>query len=40
MKEAIAQVVQDNPLPDGSLMSKKDVYARVLALESRGRDLR
>ncbi len=40
MKDAISRVVHDNPLPDGSLMSKKEVYARALALKSRGRDLR
>ena len=34
IKEAITQVVADNPLPDGSFMSRKDVYARVLDMKN------
>ena len=34
IKEAITQVVADNPLPDGSFMSLKDVYARVLDMKN------
>ena len=34
IKEAITQVVADNPLPDGSFMSRKDVYARVLNMKN------
>ena len=34
IKEAIPQVVADNPLPDGSFMSRKDVYARVLDMKN------
>ncbi|WP_240680341.1 16S rRNA (cytidine(1402)-2'-O)-methyltransferase [Alloscardovia theropitheci] len=32
IKEAITRVVEDNPLPDGSFMSRKEVYARVLEM--------
>lgn len=34
IKEAITQVIADNPLPDGSFMSRKDVYARVLDMKN------
>lgn len=37
VKDAIAQVVAEHPLPDGSLLSRKDVYARVLALKDQRR---
>lgn len=30
VKDAIAQVVNEHPLPDGSLIGRKDVYAQVL----------
>lgn len=33
IKEAITQVVKDHPLPDGSFVSRKDVYARVLEMK-------
>jgi 16S rRNA (cytidine1402-2'-O)-methyltransferase len=34
IKEAIAQVVSEHPLPDGSLPSRKDIYTAVLALKN------
>lgn len=34
IKEAIAQVVAEHPLPDGSLPNRKDVYTAVLALKN------
>ncbi|WP_418969376.1 16S rRNA (cytidine(1402)-2'-O)-methyltransferase [Alloscardovia omnicolens] len=34
IKEAITKVVKDNPLPDGSFVSRKDVYARVLDMKN------
>lgn len=40
IKDAIAKVVAGNPLPDGTLAKRKQVYAAVLRLQSRGRDLR
>ena len=33
IKDAIAQVVQDHPLPDGSLANRKQVYAAVLEIK-------
>ena len=33
IKDAIAQVVQEHPLPDGSLPNRKQVYAAVLAMK-------
>lgn len=36
VKEAIAQVVSEHPLPDGSLPKRKEVYSAVLALQGRG----
>ncbi|RBP97277.1 16S rRNA (cytidine(1402)-2'-O)-methyltransferase [Bifidobacterium aemilianum] len=36
VKEAIAQVVQGHPLPDGSLPNRKQVYAAVLDLKGQG----
>ncbi|WP_238548345.1 16S rRNA (cytidine(1402)-2'-O)-methyltransferase [Bifidobacterium crudilactis] len=33
IKEAIAQVVAEHPLPDGSLPNRKDIYSAVLALK-------
>jgi 16S rRNA (cytidine1402-2'-O)-methyltransferase len=32
VKDAIAKLVVEHPLPDGSLASRKEVYAAVLAL--------
>lgn len=34
IKDAIAQVVQEHPLPDGSLANRKQVYAAVLEMKS------
>lgn len=34
IKDAIAQVVQEHPLPDGSLANRKQVYATVLEMKS------
>lgn len=33
VKDAIAQVVKDHPLPDGSLANRKQVYAAALAIK-------
>ncbi|MBT1164858.1 16S rRNA (cytidine(1402)-2'-O)-methyltransferase [Bifidobacterium felsineum] len=33
IKDAIAQVVQEHPLPDGSLVNRKQVYAAVLEIK-------
>lgn len=35
VKEAIAQVVSEHPLPDGSLPNRKEVYNAVLALQGK-----
>lgn len=32
VKDAIARVVEEHPLPDGSLMSRKQVYSAILAM--------
>ena len=34
IKDAIAEVVQEHPLPDGSLANRKQVYSAVLAMRS------
>lgn len=34
IKDAIMQVVEEHPLPDGSLANRKQVYAAVLAMKS------
>ena len=34
IKDAIAEVVQEHPLPDGSLANRKQVYSSVLAMRS------
>ena len=34
IKDAIAQVVAEHPLPDGSLPNRKQVYTAVLAMKS------
>ncbi|WP_018142947.1 16S rRNA (cytidine(1402)-2'-O)-methyltransferase [Alloscardovia criceti] len=34
IKDAIAQVVKEHPLPDGSFVSRKDVYAHVLDMKA------
>ena len=34
IKDAIAQVVQEHPLPDGSLANRKQVYTAVLEMRS------
>ncbi|NEG70516.1 16S rRNA (cytidine(1402)-2'-O)-methyltransferase [Bifidobacterium choloepi] len=33
IKDAIAEVVREHPLPDGSLHNKKEIYAAVLAMK-------
>lgn len=35
IKEAISQVVAEHPLPDGSLVSRKDIYAAAVARRNR-----
>lgn len=34
IKDAITRVVEENPLPDGSFVSRKDVYAYVLSMKN------
>lgn len=34
IKDAIVQIVEEHPLPDGSLANRKQVYAAVLAMKS------
>ncbi|MDO5685000.1 MAG: 16S rRNA (cytidine(1402)-2'-O)-methyltransferase [Bifidobacterium sp.] len=34
IKDAIAEIVQEHPLPDGSLANRKQVYSAVLAMRS------
>jgi 16S rRNA (cytidine1402-2'-O)-methyltransferase len=36
IKDAIAQVIEEHPLPDGSLANRKQVYASVLAMKDNG----